>query len=90
MKNKLTDLIKTIEYDIKMCEHKSWGEGKKEKDCSQCKKRRYIIDYIKKLLQIKRLATNFVIDATGSWDTYEGERLLKLVRELNDEIEENK
>lgn len=43
---------------------------------------------IEKLLQIKKLATSFVLDATGSWDTYEGDRLLKLAKEFDEEIKE--
>lgn len=41
---------------------------------------------IEKLLQIKKLARNFVIDAKGSWDTYEGDRLLELAEEFDEEI----
>lgn len=34
---------------------------------------------IKKAEEIIKLAWNFIIDAKGSWDTYEGDRCLKLI-----------
>ncbi len=40
---------------------------------------------VEKLLQIKRIARNFVIDARGSWETGEGNQLLKIIDDFDKE-----
>jgi len=50
------------------------------------KQKQKLLRQLATLLEIKTMARNFVIDAKGNWETGEGNLLLKLINDFDNEV----